>query len=55
MFTVIFMLPSMFMIFDKVICHTGIGFTPESAAKQEARKQRRKNRKGGKYEKLGVE
>ena len=41
MFTVIFMLPSMFMIFDKVICHTSIGFTPESAAKEKARKERR--------------
>ena len=36
MFTVIFMLPSMFMIFDKLICHTSIGFTPESAAKEKA-------------------
>lgn len=41
MFTVIFMLPSMFMIFDKLICHTSIGFTPESAAKEKARKERR--------------
>lgn len=41
MFTVIFMLPSMFMIFDKLICHTSIGFTPESAAKGKARKERR--------------
>ena len=41
MFTVIFMLPSMFMIFDKLICHTGIGFTPASAAKEAARKARR--------------
>lgn len=43
MFTVIFMLPSMFMIFDKVICHTSIGFTPESAAKEKARKERRRH------------
>ena len=41
MFTVIFMLPSMFMIFDKLICHTGIGFTPASAAREAARKARR--------------
>lgn len=41
MFTVIFMLPSMFMIFDKLIYHTSIGFTPESAAKEKARKERR--------------
>lgn len=41
MFTVIFMLPSMFMIFDKLICHTSVGFTPESAAKEAARKARR--------------
>lgn len=41
MFTVIFMLPSMFMIFDKLICHTSIGFTPESAAKEAERKLRR--------------
>lgn len=41
MFTVIFMLPSMFMIFDKLICHTSIGFTPESAAKEKTRKERR--------------
>lgn len=41
MFTVIFMLPSMFMIFDKLICHTSVGFTPESAAKEKARKERR--------------
>ena len=43
MFTVIFMLPSMFMIFDKVICHTSISFTPESAAKEKARKERRRH------------
>ena len=43
MFTVIFMLPSMFMIFDKVICHTSIGFTPESAAREKARKERRRH------------
>ena len=41
MFTVIFMLPSMFMIFDKVICHTSIGFTPESVVREKARKERR--------------
>lgn len=41
MFTVIFMLPSMFMIFDKLICHTSVEFTPESAAKEAARKARR--------------
>ena len=41
MFTVIFMLPSMFMIFDKLIYHTSIGFTPESAAKEKVRKERR--------------
>ncbi len=43
MFTVIFMLPSMFMIFDKLICHTSVGFTPESAAKEAARKLRRRH------------
>ncbi len=54
MFTVIFMLPSMFMIFDKLICHTGIGFTPASAAKEAARKARR-HRGAKKQEKNAVQ
>lgn len=31
MFVVIFILPSMFMIFDKVICKTSVGFVPKEA------------------------
>ncbi len=54
MFTVIFMLPSMFMIFDKLICHTGIGFTPASAAREAARRARR-HRGAGKQEKNAVQ
>ncbi len=54
MFTVIFMLPSMFMIFDKLICHTGIGFTPASAAREAARRARR-HRRAGKQEKNAVQ
>lgn len=54
MFTVIFMLPSMFMIFDKLICHTGIGFTPASAAREAARRARR-HRGAKKQEKNAVQ
>ena len=31
MFTVILLLPSMFMLFDKLICKTSIGFKPKKS------------------------
>jgi predicted RND superfamily exporter protein len=35
MFVVIFILPTMYMIFDKLICATSIGFKPKAAAEKE--------------------
>ncbi len=44
MLTVIFILPSMFMIFDPLIIRTSQGFTPASLAKLNDRKNRRAER-----------
>ena len=50
MLTVIFILPSLFMIFDPVIIRTGSGFTPESVAKINARRDKAMQRAKDKHD-----
>ena len=50
MLTVIFILPSLFMIFDPVIIRTGSGFTPESVAKINARRDKAMQRAKEKHD-----
>lgn len=37
MLAVIFILPAMFMLFDKIICKTSIGFKPKEVTSNENR------------------